>query len=287
MSSRTRRSFLLGGLALATHGPAGPLASATATVVADPSLATTPLVPSRRASILIGYGVVNHWHGVDAAQLAILLAHNGLTLTEIEYVAWFDADGESGRSLRTDVDAAERFVNVMRTSEVTTLISLVNWNSQAPRQAPRAWFLDRLREIRDRIGPARVLLLPVSEPDGSAKSIEWQELALQEWPGPTVLNGRGGRGEPLVVGGQYVDWHWCQDFTPETVRVVTAGRSTINNTDCTPVLNPGPVRVARMARAALDRGAHFLVYDGRGSVIDEAVILALGAEVWRPGLAPP
>ena len=52
---------------------------------------------------------------------------NGLTLTEIEYVAWLD--GSDG--IKTDVEAAARFVTAMRSYDVTTFVNVVNWNSEA------------------------------------------------------------------------------------------------------------------------------------------------------------
>jgi hypothetical protein len=72
-----------------------------------------------------------------------------------------------------------------------------------------------------------------------------------------------------------MDWHWCEDFTVSSVRT----GDVINNTDCGPVLNPGSQRVARMTRVALDRHAHFLVYDHHGQELDEAVIAEMGMEV--------
>ncbi len=237
-----------------------------------------------RASILIGYGLVNNWFRIDPHQLGKLLSRNGLTLTEIEYVAWFDEEGRKGLSLRTDLEAAKRFVTVMRTYSITTLISVVNWNCEASRKAPDEWFLCRVQEIRDEIGGDLILLLPVSEPDGSNKAKDWQEKARCEWPGKFVLNGSGGRGSPeLSSKADYLDWHWCRDFNAAGVLVRVAGLEVINNTDCGPVVNPGPERAVRMAKAALEKKAHFLVYDFDGTEIDQAVIQALGEVVRQAG----
>jgi len=233
-----------------------------------------------RAPTLIGYGLVNNWFLTDPNQLGELLSRNGLTLTEIEYVPWFDEEGRKGLSFRTDVEAAKRFVNIMRTYSITTLISLVNWNCEAPRKASNEWFLERVREIKDQINTDLVLLLPVSEPDDSDKSREWHEIARREWPGRMVLNGPGGRGRPLVSGKMdYLDWHWCIDFDPATVLTQEAGIEVINNTDCGQVVNPGPLRAVQMTRAALGKKAHFLVYDFDGTKIDEEVIQAMGAVI--------
>lgn len=233
-----------------------------------------------RPSTLIGYGLVNNWFRIDPNALGELLSRNGLTLTGIEYVPWFDEEGRKALSLKTDLEAAKRFVRVMRVYHITTLISVVNWNSEVSRKASTEWFLDRVREIRDQIGTNQILLLPVSEPDGSSKSREWQESALKEWPGKKVLNGPGGRGRPMISGKvDYLDWHWCTDFDPSTVKTTEAGLEVINNTDCTPVINPGPIRAGQMTRAAIDKKAHFLVYDFDGTKIDEQVIEAMGAAI--------
>ncbi len=225
-------------------------------------------------STLIGYGLVNAWYRVDAAEFAASLANSGLTLTEIEYNA-----GRVESSPETHVERARHFVEAMRHRSITTLVSVVNWNGPARRQ-PTEWFRDRVDEIAGQVSADRVLLLPVSEPEASGKSVEWTRLAYERWRGAKVGNGPGGRGAPMVPGYDYLDWHWCEDFTASSVLTGT----TINNTDCRPVLNPGPARVARMVWAAVKRHAHLLVYDNRGQRGDEAVINAMGAEVQRrPG----
>ncbi len=239
---------------------------------------------SQRASILIGYGVINLWHTIDPAELAGLLSEAGCTLTEIEYVAWFDESGRKGLSSETRVAAAKRLVNAMRRQRITTLISLVNWNGEAQRQQSDAWFQERLREINEQIGPERVILLGVSEPDGQegGKAHRWMGFALEQWKGLKAACGDGGRGAPQVKGFDYVDWHHCEDFTEATVRLRTAGVPTINNTDCGPVINPGPDRARAMARIAVKKGAHFLIYGFKDRAIDKAVIHTLGEEIHRP-----
>lgn len=233
-----------------------------------------------RTSTLIGYGLVNNWFLIDPHHLGKLLSRNGLTLTEIEYVAWFDEEGRKGLSLRTDLEAAKRFVTIMRTYSITTLISIVNWNCEAPRKASNEWFLKQIQDIKNHIGTSLVLLLPVSEPDGSNKAREWQETAKSEWPGKIVLNGPGGRDLPNLTGKtDFLDWHWCKDFDPATVLAQVSGIEVINNTDCGPVVNPGPLRAGLMTRAALGQKAHFLVYDFDGSKIDEPVIHAIGEAI--------
>ena len=146
---------------------------------------------------LIGYSLVNNWFRIDPHKLGKLLSQNGLTLTGIEYVAWFDEEGRKGLSVQTDLDAAHRFITIMRSYSITTLISVVNWNCEVPRKASDEWFLKQVRDIRDKIGPEKVLLLPVSEPDNSEKARAWRGTARREWPGKIVLNGLGGRGEAL------------------------------------------------------------------------------------------
>jgi hypothetical protein len=260
----TRRAFLI---------QAGISLTAASRPYAQTLAEGGPPLPEQRvaASTLIGYGLVNAWFRVDAADFAARLANSGLTLTEIEYNA-----GRVETAPETHVERARKFVEAMRLRYITTLISVVNWNGPA-RGQPTPWFRDRVEEIARHIGSERVLLLPVSEPDASGKAVEWTRVAYGLWPGAKVGNGPGGRGTPVVSGYDYLDWHWCEDFTGSSVLT----GPTINNTDCGPVLNPGPARSARMTRAAIDRHAHFLVYDHRGLRADEVVIAAIGAELQR------
>jgi hypothetical protein len=234
---------------------------------------------------MVGYGVVNLWHTINAERLGTLLERAGCNLTEIEYVAWFNDEARKGRSVETHVERAARFVAAMRRHHVVTFINVVNWNGEAQRKQDDPWFLARLREIREAIGPQWVILQAVSEPDGGegGKAYRWMRLATKEWPGVLVANGDGGRGNPHVPGFDLVDWHHCRDFDEQSVLTTVAGRPVLNNTDCGPVVNPGPKRAAAMARAALDRGAHFLIYgyDDRG--IDERVIAALGQVIREKG----
>lgn len=118
-------------------------------------------------------------------------------------------------------------------------IADLNSPHPAPFSPGTKWFLERGREIRDQIGTDRVLLLPVSEPDASDKSRQWQEAARREWPGKIMLNGPGGRVRPLLSGKMnYLDWHWCNVFDADSKRAQVDGIEVINNTDCGPVVNP-------------------------------------------------
>ena len=233
--------------------------------------------------LLIGYGVVTLWHTSDPVRLARSLALAGGTLTEMEYVAWFNDDARKGNSIETRVEPARRFVAAMRQRQITTLISLVNWNGAAQRAQDDGWYKTRVQELKTVVGPEGVILLGVSEPDGQegGKAYRWMQIAAREWPGLRAANGDYGRGDPRVSDFEYVDWHHCEDFDDQGVRLVTAGAPTINNTDCGPVLNPGPTRAAAMARVALQRRAHFHIYGFRDEAIDEAVIEALGQEIHR------
>jgi hypothetical protein len=239
--------------------------------------------PQVRAPLLIGYGVVNHWHAIDPSRFANLLYSAGCTLTEIEYIPWFNKSAREGQSIETDVKLAHRFIQEMRKRSVMTLISLVNWNGEAQCRQEDDWFRAHVREISRTIGPEKVILLGVSEPNGEeeGKAYRWMRYVLEEWRGTNAANGDGGRGAPRISGFDYVDWHHCKDFDERSVRLLTAGVPTINNTDCTPVLNPGPERVQAMARVALKRRAHFLVYGFKDEAVDEEVIRVLGEEIQR------
>jgi len=119
--------------------------------------------------LMVGYGVVNLWHTINAERLGTLLERAGCNLTEIEYVAWFNDEARKGRSVETHVEWAARFVAAMRRHHVVTFINVVNWNGEAQRKQDDPWFLARLREIREAIGPQWVILQAVSEPAVSLK----------------------------------------------------------------------------------------------------------------------
>ena len=95
-------------------------------------------------------------------------------MTEIEYVPWFDESGRQGKSIRTDIALAKRFVRAMRRRRIATLISIVNWNGEAQRRQDDSWYLERVREIRGEIGTDRVIVLGVSEPDGQESGKAYQ-----------------------------------------------------------------------------------------------------------------
>ena len=262
----SRREFIVAGAGLTIIKGAGR------------SSRKNPSPPAKRASVLIGYGLVNLWHTIDCHELADLLYSAGCTMTEIEYVAWFNEAARKGRSIETHVELAKTFVDAMRRRNITTMISLVNWNAEAVRQQDDAWFQERLNEIIHSIGTKKVMLMGVSEPnaDENGKAYRWMEYTVKEWKGLKIANGDNGRGDPTVKGFDLVDWHWCGDFDAKSVRLLTAGKPTINNTDCWPVLNPGPDRTRTMAQAALQRKANFNVYGFNDTKIDEDVIHVLG-----------
>lgn len=267
----SRRVFLVGVAALATF-PALHARSSDA----------SSLSAGRRAPTLIGYGIANNWHRIDAELFARLLAVNGLTLTEIEYVAWLD--GSDG--IKTDVEAAARFVTAMRSYDVTTFVNVVNWNSEAQRNASEDWFGDRVREIRDRIGPSQVILQPVSEGGADLRVARWQDIARTEWPGRLVLYADRAQVPPSPVVANvphgYLDVHYC-DYGQMLDVMRTAGPRVINNTDCTPLVasNLGLDRAVRLTRQALDYNTNLLVYDWERATIDQPLIQAMGAEVRR------
>lgn len=259
MAFSRRELFGVAGIALASSLAAGD---------DQPSETAKTKAAAKQSPPLIGYGLVNHWFAQDREGFAKLLASNGCTLTEMEYVPWFDENGPEGKSIKTDVEAAAKFVAAMRPHGISTLISVVNWNGDAQRAQPDFWFRRLIAEITDKVKPEGVLLLPVSEPDSKGKSVEWQQYAKEHWPGTLVLNGPGGRGDPTLRGGEYVDWHWCEDFDATDCKP----RPYLNSTDCGPVLNPGPKRAYQMAKAALGLGRHFHVYDHGGKSTDRATI---------------
>lgn len=248
-----RRALLTGALALGCdRGDRGTLTQPTP---------TGPLPKARVVTLKYGYGVVNHWHQVSAGRLAEALINAGCTLTEIEWLPW--------PNLVSYPSVAQSFIQRMNDTGINVLISLVNTNAPGAKEQPTSWFTQLVNEALN--AGAGNLLLGVSEPDGSAKLREWEQIAKDRWQGQYVANGVGGRGTPSVTS-DYIDWHHCTDITPATVR----RGPYINSTDCTPLINPGPARAKAMATVCLDANTHYMVYDFNGTSIDVAVIGALG-----------
>lgn len=252
--------------------------------------ATEP--PPKRAESLIGYGVVNFWHEVEPVSYSRALCNAGLTLTEIEYVPWtgekqVECPGKygGGQSYTTFPDRAERLIRENRRCEIATLVNVVNWNSCALRTRDDQWFRDRMGELLA-IGPELVLLSPVSEPwnasDPEGKALRWTRIARGLWTGGFVLPGNRAQARPYWSGipHDFVDLHHCSD---DSVRAGLRNPDArlLHNTDCSPVVNPGPERAAGFTRYALDNRTNLLVYGFWDREPDAAVIQAMGAEVVR------
>ncbi|MDR7492357.1 MAG: hypothetical protein QN122_13025 [Armatimonadota bacterium] len=211
-----------------------------------------------------------------------------MTLTEIEYAAWFDDEAARGRSAPTDVGAAARLVAAMRAEGIVTFINVVNWNVAVQRCQDDDWFRARVVEIRETIGPDRVILQGVSEPrstkgecpDHFEKADRWQHIARAEWAGAFAVAGQwpGPRPQTVQVPYDYLDLHYC-DFPTMLARMAAGGRDRIHNTDCTPLVaaHLTAPRAARLVRQARRFGTHLLVYDFDRARVDEPLLEAMGA----------
>lgn len=240
----------------------------------------------KRASTLIGYGVTRHWQTIDAKAFADMLYANGLTLTGIEYNPCVKScsRGGSAADMCFDVGKTAAFVNEMRNRNITTLINVVNWNGCQDVKYSDQWIVDRVNEITSVVGSDNVILSPVSEPwnGDKAKALRWIRLGRQAWSGQFAIAARTGRGntEPITfnLSFNYVDSHPCSDG--EAVNGFAPG--VIVNTDCSPVMDPGPERASVLAREAIHRNGNLLIYGWYNiTQPNMATINALGAEVQR------
>lgn len=273
MTAVSRRR-VLAGLLLAACG------KSHSTSTTGPGEVSAARVPSKRASTLVGYGLANGWPTADAPQLATLLASNGLTLTEIEYIP-FDDLGQINPA-RTAA-----FVAAMRARGITTFINVANWNGDRQTAQDERWFRQRVREIRAVVGTAGVVLQGLSEPEVRPRDLprgsEWQRIARQEWDGGFVVYARHSK-TPFYAAGpyDYIDTHHCQ-----VARMVdfmrSAGPQLINNTDCTPLIATrlGAGVAGRLTRQAVDHGTNLLIYDYERSAPSEAIVREMGSEAQR------
>lgn len=265
--------------------------------------------PRLRAAPFIGYGQVNRWPWIDHEALAKALYEAGLTFTAIEWIPWWKSltDGVGASSTlggfvtTTYPTEARHFIETMAKYSISTMVIMRNWNSDAEQRMSDADFRRDLQALQGiaappdmlRSGRPVVCVEGVSEPSGGGAHMTWNRIVSTDWygkGGKTLANRAGEQAGPFTWG----DFHWCEDFTEANAKAA------LNNTDCGPVINPGPTRAARMTRAAINRDVGFLVYDFHSAGIDFEVIAAMGREiqaggkgtyVWDPNLlgagAPP
>ncbi len=187
-------------------------------------------------------------------------ADAGLTLTEIEWVSDQQSIACPHGAVRpndwfgTDMRAAEDLVEHAHKRGITVLINIANANNCAVMSQPDTWFLDRLEEVLiiAANNPGHVLISPVSEPWAAPeRANRWIALARPKIPADALVS---------TDFGAYLDRHYCdpkrlmEDLTRGNPRV-------IHNTDCSPILNPGPQAAATFAKAAKNTHSPLMIYD--------------------------
>lgn len=243
-----------------------------------------PQPPAKRAETLIGYGLVNHWQLPDPQEFADLLYVNGLTLTEIEYTDTDPQNEQGGLALAPPIDDAVAFVTAMRSRGVTTFINFGNWNNGEFRKQEDGWFNAGIDALVALVGPELVILGAVSEPaakpKNDGKTRRWTRYAADRWPGLFAQSTQDGEAYFGSVRHDYLDEHNCSD--ERLLKGLKRGDSrTLQNTDCRPILDPGPERAATFTRAAIDHEANLLIYAYSRTEVNVATIEAMGAEIQK------
>jgi hypothetical protein len=160
----TRRGFLTEvGVALSACRAGARLGQVDEAPAGPPPPGPTLPPRGRVGPAWIGYGLVKAWHRVDPVGFAALLAerphaHRDRVCPRIRET------GQPSHSTQTHVNHARPFVEAMRHREMTTLISVVNWNSPYQCVQSTSWFRGRIDEISDRIGGNRVSCCPSPSP---------------------------------------------------------------------------------------------------------------------------
>lgn len=241
--------------------------------------------PVKRAPGLVGAADVNHWPGRDHQADARRRARAGFTLDAIEWAPWRGiADpacpGEPSSSTTFPAEAKAR-VDAMRAEGLTVLINVVNANGCAQWRQPDSYVHEAVDFIATKIGAAGVILSGVSEPGvrgHDPKSLRWTEVALSLWDGLVATPGSTGHPYWPALERDFLDDHVCSDAS--AIAALERGdRGVIVNTDCTPILDPGPERAAKLTRASVAGRANLLVYcfDGCADATIDAMAAAIAA----------
>lgn len=234
--------------------------------------AAAPPPPTR--DYFQGYSLVSSWY--KNPHLPALLRDANLNITEIEWVtkeALASCPPGSPRAqdwFATRPEDAHLFVSNARANGITTFINIVNANNCAAMAQSDSWFMSQVQLVLA-LGLDHVIISPVSEPWAHhGKAEHWIELARTVIPFDHLVLPRG------FGDVAFVDDHYCNDkdllyalghTTPYTV--------VLHNTDCTPILNPGPQRARLFADAAEQNASPLLIYDFYAEQPDIEVINAL------------
>lgn len=242
-----------------------------------PASSATP-----RASFPLGYSLPNAWHRIDPVPFAVALEGAGLTITEIEYAPFHGAPQVcKGTTNETYPQSAANFVSAMCAHNVEVLINIVNGNACAQTNQDDRWFQSKVDEILAFADPACVILSAVSEPftADKVKLHRWTKIARSQWSGRFVIPAEPGvKPHYTDVLFDYLDGHACSQAKLD-VMINLSQPTLLANTDCSPMLNPGPAKASAWAARAIAHHAPLLVYDFHALAPDFATIAAMGEQI--------
>lgn len=161
---------------------------------------------------MCGYGVVNQWFRIDAAELGDALLAAGLTMTHIEFLGWGERAPYDDPSRQ--YEPALVFVREMRRRGILTFVNLVNANIGSGKYGDQAkpmsaygdgWFAEMVRFWSEEVGPEGVILQAVSE-WSEAPGAEWCRVARERWPGDMSWN-KESRPRSAPAGYRVFEYH--------------------------------------------------------------------------------
>lgn len=273
-----RRRFLISTAGVALAGCADWFDGGENGRPTSPTGPTSPDLPvvdpgSRQAPSPIGY---SNCAVLDPSQASYIFGH-GHTLVQAECIPFDEGRDELGKF---DINRLRGIAQAARSAGGTFFLTLLNWNGLAQQRASEQWYRDRIQQIIQEVGVDNIWFEGISEPGNGKhgfsrrqKSIDFQKIALEMWPGVTVQNGDD-------VSARLRDVHHCR--YDALLAGVRRGGSTINSTDCTPILasHLSEAKVREVTRAAIAKRATLIMYDT--SNIDhqnDAVIKWMGEEI--------
>jgi hypothetical protein len=239
----------------------------------------------------IGYGVVNYWMDINAADLAKQLSDNNLTITHVEFlgpskeVEYYDNPNLLYQKFLT-------FVSEMRKKNITTFVNIINWNKGAADGKSicyegynDAWFSSILNFFVNQVGTEKIILQTASEWGGGrnsecdSKAQRWNDQMQQKWTGLKAWN-RGSRPESAPSNQWFLEYHseGVNDKFPKG-SIVTTDTSSIlvelsNNGNREGFGDPSAVEA--YARKVHNCDTGFIYYGFLHKQIDSASIQAIG-----------
>jgi hypothetical protein len=237
-----------------------------------------PGAPEKRAQTFIGYSLPWTWQDASWEHLGSASYRGGLTFTLIEL------GGETKEHFEKSIQKLPGFLSVMKDYGIYTEIVIVNSNTCGI-EFEDTWYFNYVDQVREMVKGYNVLINPVTEPgnfrkckSSKKKTQRWLSYAYSKFPKDILVSELDRPwADPFHHLALFREKHWCTDFTSRNIM-----KGSINSTDCTPLLDPGPVRVAQMTRAAIDTQSHFIMYRGKNdSIVEDSYIDAIGREVQK------